>query len=112
MSLNPDSTLSFQSDSPTVNNDERKTSITLIEFDCPKNQPKKLVFDLTGNGYHCGQITVLIDQHYSKDVAEEVARTFLHRRLAALAREAERDAMTDEELRTLWARFKPAHYPS
>jgi hypothetical protein len=94
-----------------MNDDERKTSITLVEFDCPKNQPKKLVFDLIGAGHHCGAITVHIDQHYSKDVAEDVARTFLHRRLAALVHEAERDAMTDEELKALWTRFKPAHYP-
>ena len=31
--------------------------ITLVEFDCPKNQPKKLVFDLIGDGHHCGAIT-------------------------------------------------------
>ncbi len=91
--------------------DDRKTSITLVEFDRPKKQPKKLVFDLIGDGNHCGEITIHIDQHFSKDVAEEVARTFLHRRLAALARESERDAVTDEELKALWVRFKPKHYP-
>jgi hypothetical protein len=94
-----------------MNEDERKTAITLVEFDCPKNQPKKLVFDLIGDGHHCGEIIVHIDQHYSKDVAEKVARTFLHRRLAALVRETERNAMTDEELKATWARFKPKHYP-
>jgi hypothetical protein len=91
--------------------DERKTSITLVEFDCPKNQPKRLVFDLIGDGQHCGEITISVDRHYSKEAAEEVARAFLHRRLSALAREAERAAMTDEEVKALWARFKPAHYP-
>lgn len=95
-----------------MNDNERKTSITLVKFDCPKNQPKTLVFDLIGDGHHCGEITVHIDQHYPKDVAEEVARTFLYRRLDALAEEAERQAMTDEELKALWARFKPAHYPN
>lgn len=94
-----------------MTDDERKTSITLVEFDCPKKQPKRLVFDLIGDGHHCGQVTIHIDQHYSKDVAEEVARTFLYKRLAALAREAELDAMTDEELKAIWAKFKPAHYP-
>lgn len=43
-----------------------------------------------------------------KEVAE---RAFLHRRLAALAYKAESDAMTDDEIKTLWARFKPAQYP-
>jgi len=90
--------------------DERKTSITLVEFACPKNQPKKLVFKLIGDGHDCGEITVHIDQHHSKDAAERVARAFLHRRLAALARAAERDSMTDDEIKALWARFKPAHY--
>lgn len=94
-----------------MNDDERKTSITLVEFDCPKNQPKKLVFELIGDGHHCGEVAVQIDQHYSKDVAELVARTFLHRRLAALADKAECEAMTDEELMAVWARFKPKHYP-
>lgn len=90
----------------------RKTSITLIEFDCPKNQPKKLVFELIGDGHGCGEITVHIDQHYSKEAAQKVARAFLHRRLAALAHEAEADAMTDDEIKALWARFKPARYPN
>ena len=58
-----------------------------------------------------GEVTVAIDRHYPDEVAEEVARTFLYRRLLALVREAECQALTDVEMKALWARYKPARYP-
>ncbi len=60
-----------QSQGSNMNHDERETSITLVEFDCPKNQPRKLVFNLVGYGHHCGTLTVYIDQHYSKGVSRK-----------------------------------------
>jgi 5-methylthioribose kinase len=90
---------------------DRKTSIRTAQATSPKNQPKTFVFDLVALGHDSGQMTVVIDQHFPKDVAEIVARTFLHRRLLALAQQAEYGTLSDEELRAAWSRCKPAHYP-
>jgi hypothetical protein len=108
---NSDSEVRESSGEQMIDDFPRKTSITVARADCKKNQPTTFVFSLVAQGIDAGQMSVSIDKHYPEEIAEQVARTFLYRRLLALAEEAKHGTLSDEDLKALWAKYKPAHYP-
>ncbi|HAA31541.1 MAG TPA: hypothetical protein DCE56_32350 [Cyanobacteria bacterium UBA8553] len=68
----------------------------------------KVTFELISDGIPSSEMVVWVHPAYPDDELIRVAQTFAWRRLLDLSEAASKDIFSEEEIKSLWERVKPA----